>query len=509
MNKTFKTVLLIMLCTIAWHDAQAVTFDESTAYSKLIINSRLHDFYANKTHMGLALYDASGRQTAEAYSVKFDYVPGLVAKAVLEAAEYYSATDAETARTWYYSIENYANAYYGSVPTGGGSLDDLNAAKIYGMLFDLANGVFAPVANDKTPANCLQGLTRAAQGLKAHADNYSIAASTLSDAAGGWYHKQSYVNQMWLDGQYMGPVLLAQILALNARDKGTDLVPLAFSDAWKTIVRQFDITWKYLWNEETGLLYHAFSATPTASSSAAAWGRAGVYHSAEYWGRAEGWYFFALVDLLEYMQQAGLSESDDYARLRGYVNKLAAGLAARQDAATGCWYQLLNYDGTFYADRYKNKRYEPVYNYLESSASAIFIACYLKGHRLGLFDADYTALARKAYQGYVQQFLVDDGDNGLHICNSCRSAGLCGSSNRDGSAAYYLLGSDVTRVTASMKQTEGKALGAFILAAVEYERQGTTAILHPRVSDDNSLPARKFAREGHVVIQSDKDEYVL
>jgi len=498
-----------MLTATVWHSCPAVTFNENIAYSKVLINSRLNDFYANKSHMGLALYDANGRKTEQAYSAKFDYVPGLVAKAVLEAAEYYIATDAEAARAWYYSIEDYANTFCLSVPTAGGSLDDLNAAKIYGMIYDLANGAFASVADSKTTDNCLQGLRLAAMGLKAHADNYSIKASTLSEAAGGWYHKKNYVNQMWLDGQYMGPVLLAQIMALNARNKDSHLVPVAFDNPWEEAIRQFDITWRYLWNEETGLLYHAFSATPTAATSAAAWGKEGVYHSAEYWGRAEGWYFFALVDLLEYMQQAGMSDSEDYLRLRGYVNKLAAGLANKQDAATGCWYQLLNYDASFYADRYKNKSYEPVYNYLESSASAIFIACYLKGQRLGLFDTDYTPLAKKAYKGYVEQFLVADGKNGMHICNSCRSAGLCGSNNRDGSAAYYLLGSDVTRVTASMKQTEGKVLGAFILAAVEYERLTTTAIKANRIVGAINQAVRKFAREGHVIIQSATDEYVL
>ena len=56
----------------------------------------------------------------------------------------------------------------------------------------------------------------------------------------------------------------------------------------------------------------------------------------------------------------------------------------------------------------------------------------------------------------------------------CKSAGLGGKTFRDGSAAYYLMGQDteptVADPTSPSFYTEGKVLGAFILAATEYER---------------------------------------
>jgi rhamnogalacturonyl hydrolase YesR len=275
-------------------------------------------------------------------------------------------------------------------------------------------------------------------------------------------------------------------------------------------MKQFDITWRYLWNEDAGLLYHAFSATPTASTSSAAWGETGVYHSKEFWGRAEGWYIFALVDILEQMQMAGLTASADYATLRGYLNKMAAGLVAKQDPQTGCWYQLLNHDGSFSADTYKGKKYSAVSNYIESSATAIFIAAFLKGQRLGLYDADYTAAAKKAYRGFVENFITDDGNGGVHLIGSCRSAGLCGSNNRDGSAAYYLLGPDVSVVTAKDKQTEGKVLGAFIMAAVEYERLADAtgiAQVNYKAYMDNKENTRKVLSHNAVVITTPEGTY--
>ncbi len=87
--------------------------------------------------------------------------------------------------------------------------------------------------------------------------------------------------------------------------------------------------------------------------------------------------------------------------------------------------------------------------------------------------ATYETAAKNAYQGFINQFLatsVGDG-NDYALINCCASAGLGGQNNsekyRTGSAAYYLLGYDVTKITS---YTEGKVLGAFILAATEYER---------------------------------------
>ena len=69
---------------------------------------------------------------------------------------------------------------------------------------------------------------------------------------------------------------------------------------------------------------------------------------------------------------------------------------------------------------------------------------------------------------------VDGNARALHLLGSCRSAGLSGGKQRDGSAAYYLLGKD-TRPTGPDSVdffTEGKVLGGFIMAATEWERRG-------------------------------------
>lgn len=59
-----------------------------------------------------------------------------------------------------------------------------------------------------------------------------------------------------------------------------------------------------------------------------------------------GWYFAALVDVLEVMPK----DQPDYAAIRSMFNQVAAGLKRWQDNESGVWYQLLQYDSTMKGD---------------------------------------------------------------------------------------------------------------------------------------------------------------
>lgn len=471
----------------------AMTFDATKRYSEWVINSRISDFKGNTSDMSFAKYSDAGAKSASGKSTELDYVPGLVAKAILEAIDYYKDNTDVNVKPWYYAVQDYANNTIKSNGIEGKSFDDLNAVKLYFKLQEVAKSGAIPdaadtnISNAKSITTAETRLSEALAGIKIANSKYAISADLLPAAAGGWWHKSGYTNQMWCDGQYMGPALLAQMLNEYDNYESDGCIAGSKEADWDLVTKQFTISWNYLWNPEVKLLYHAFTADPectentTASENASKWAgfpnSDGLYHSAEYWGRAEGWYFLALVDVLEQMQIAGLTRTQNYKTLHGYLNELAAGIAAKQDAATGCWYQLLNHDGTYVAQTYDSSyRYtsSPVANYLESSATAIFTAAYLKGMRLGLYDTDYTAIAKKAYQGIIEQFMVADGNGGVHLIACCKSAGVGGSNFRDGSAEYYLMGKDteptVKNPTSPSFYTEGKVFGGFILAATEYER---------------------------------------
>ena len=465
-------------------DGDGVKFNPGVRYSQWAINSRAHDFYANSTAFGLAKYKADGTSVEikrNDTKKKLDYVPGLVAKSMIEAADYYQNFD--WSKPWFASVKEYGDAYYNSVPNGGGSLDDLNAVKLYIGIYNYKNAS----ATDKENAQTAIG--RATEGLIAHNKNNSIQSGTLAGDAvvGGWFHKEAYNNQMWLDGAYMGSALLAQIVNFNGA--GSNVFGSADKD-WEMVVKQLNIVWNMCWNSTDKLMYHAFEAnagTGTSKSHADTWAglngttKPYTFHSAAYWGRANAWYIFALVDALEAMGKAGRTSDANYTSLRNHLQDLAAGIVARQ-TSDGGWYQLLDKTDSFEATSYNSNwsgKPSSATNYIETSATAIFSAALFKAARLGLIDAKYKENAKKAFECLVNNYTyLKDGS--LEIWGSCRSAGLGGGTDgiyaeggkkfRDGSNEYYLLGYDVPMVKKKEGLTEGKVLGGFIMAATEYER---------------------------------------
>lgn len=484
---------LILLCFSAIGVKAAdtngsVKFNPDVRYSQWAINSRAHDFYANTTSFGLATYNADGtvKEPRNDNKKKLDYVPGLVAKSMIEAADYYQGFD--WSKPWFLSVKEYGDKYYGSVENTGGSLDNLNAVKLYIGLYNNINATETDKNNAKT------AISRAQAGLVAHNKSNSIQAGTLAEKAGntvlgGWFHKTAYNNQMWLDGAYMGSALLAQIVNFNGT--GSNVFGSTTAD-WDMVTKQLNIVWNMCWNSNDKLMYHAFEAnagTGTSDSHADTWagldGKTAPYtfHSAAYWGRANAWYLMALVDVLEAMKNADQESTDNYKTLKQHLADLAAGIAARQDSKTGGWYQVMDKDASFTASSYNSNwtgKPASVTNYIETSATAIFAAAYFKAVRLGLLSTDYKTIAKNAFEGLVNNYTYLDKNGDMQIWGSCRSAGLGGGTGtdyaakgkkyRDGSNEYYLLGYDVPMVKQTEGITEGKVLGGFIMAATEYER---------------------------------------
>lgn len=483
--RLFLLLLLPCLSVIGVKAADSnggVKFNSGVRYSQWAINSRATSFYANTTECGMAKI-TNGKVEKESFGkTSLDYVPGLVAKSMIEAADYYQSFD--WSKPWFLSVKEYGDKYYASVENKGGSLDNLNAVKLYIGLYNNTNATGTDQRNYKT------AISRAQEGLKAHDTNNSIKSGTLAGDAvvGGWFHKTAYNNQMWLDGAYMGSALLAQIVNFNGT--GSSVFD-STTDDWNMVTKQLNIVWNMCWNSTDKLMYHAFEAnagTGTSDSHADTWaglnGKTAPYtfHSAAYWGRANAWYLMALVDVLEAMKNAGQESTDNYTTLKQHLADLAAGIAARQDATTGGWYQVMDKNASFTASSYNSNwsgKPASVTNYIETSATAIFAAAYFKAVRLGLLSTDYKTIAKNAFEGLVNNYTYLDNNGDMQIWGSCRSAGLGGDKEtalkgnekyRDGSKEYYLLGYDVPMVEKSEGITEGKVLGGFIMAATEYER---------------------------------------
>lgn len=440
-----------------------VKFNSGVRYSQWAINSRLYDFRGNQKAYGFAKWNSetgSLGEYANKANMKLDYVAGLVGKATLEASDYY--VDFDWAKPWFKSAQAYATDYYYSAQDQDKmTLDNMNAAK---MAFHIINN--SKWGEDAAKTKAKKAIEAIITDLKYY-NEYNVIGGTNSEVKeatandvqkkmlGGWFHKYNYVDQVWCDGMYMGPALLAQLIDYKKAINNVS------NDDWSLLTKQFSITWEQLRDSKTGLLYHGMTATPTITD----WSKATdatSYHSGAFWGRANAWYMLALVDVLELMP----ASNTNYSTLKGYLENLATSIASYQNA-DGTWYQVLDQ---------KDNALEG--NYEESSCSALFTAAYLKALRLNLLESSkYETMAKKAYVALVNKFMAYDKDdnNKIQILGSCCSAGLGTNNNklRDGSRSYYINGNDskvVTGENTGYYYTEGKVLGGFIMAATEYER---------------------------------------
>lgn len=426
--------------------------EETVKYSQKMVESHgLTDFYCNRH------YQDSLANTG------WDYVSGLVANSVLKAwqmypekTEYYDAVKAFADRNTNEDGSMILNSKGGSALRPS-NIDDLPAGNIYFALYEeeMKKG------NTKDAERYKKAATLIRNTLKY---NHSRIAEGLP-GTGGFFHKASYPNQMWLDGLYMGSPVYAQWQHVFGTADEKDN-----AESWSDIALQFKTIHQYTYNPEKQLNYHAWSATPNDSNSF--WANKEepfVGCSKEFWGRGMGWYFAALVDVLEFMPK----EHPDYKAVSDILQQVAAGIARWQDKNSGVWYQLLQYDATTTADgkgdSIEGKEYNVgnASNYLEASCSSIFTYSFLKGIRLGLLDKEtYLPTAEKAYQGLIKTFIRENNGR-TDIIQTCASAGLGPAKNlsRTGTINYYLCGKDV-----SITQNEGKAIGTFILASLEYEK---------------------------------------
>ncbi len=247
---------------------------------------------------------------------------------------------------------------------------------------------------------------------------------------GGFWHKQRYPNQMWLDGLYMGAPFYAQYaVAFNE--------PAIFDD----VVNQFIIIHKHTFNPEIGLNYHGWDESKTQK-----WANPETGCSPNFWGRAMGWYVVALVDVLDFIPR----EHAGRAKILEILNQVVVGVKKYQDPKTGLWYQVLD----------QGQREG---NYLEATASSMFTYALLKASRKGYISTDYKAIAIKAYNGILKNLIQNNGDGTISLTKCCSVAGLGGNPYRDGSYEYY--------VHEPVRANDAKGVGPFIMASLEYDRK--------------------------------------
>lgn len=243
-------------------------------------------------------------------------------------------------------------------------------------------------------------------------------------ASGGYWHKQIYPNQMWLDGAYMSEPFMAQYARTFGQDQEKELEEVAnqllLMDA-KMRVRR------------SGLLRHGWDESKKMD-----WADKKTGLSPEFWGRAMGWYAMAVVDVLERMPDT----DPQRAAVEDVLRRTMAAVVRVQDPATGLWWQVL--------DKPAAKG-----NYLEASASCMFTYALAKGIRLGVLPMGYGENVQHAWAGIQSRFVKPDGT----LSGTVKVAGLGGNPYRSGTYEYY--------IGEQVGDNDAKGVGAYLLAYSE------------------------------------------
>lgn len=261
-------------------------------------------------------------------------------------------------------------------------------------------------------------------------ERYVLAAEKLRGlyrtlnrtSEGGFWHKDNYAYQMWLDGLYMGGPFALKYAQLKGEESLVDMV-----------IHQEHLMRKHTKDEQTGLYYHAWDERKTMP-----WADQKTGCSPEFWARSFGWYVLALADMIE-----DLPEQHEMRKVwKETLTDMLESVAKYQDQTTGLWHQII--DKGNHSD-----------NWLESSGSCLFMYAMAKAMNEGYVGLRYVDHVVKAYQGLIQHKTAEKENGDFTINDICIGT----------SAGFYDYYVGRERSTNDLH-----GAGAFIMALTELEK---------------------------------------
>ena len=179
---------------------------------------------------------------------------------------------------------------------------------------------------------------------------------------------------IWCDDLFMSAVFLVRYARLTGE-----------TACLEEAVRQAEAYDCYLRDPATGLLHHGWNATHDRP--------AGLH-----WGRANGWFAWALPEVLAALP----AEHPERARLLEIHRRHLDALVRRQ-GANGMWHQLLDRPET----------------YEESSSTALFVLALARAVRCGWIDRSYAPAALRGWRALAERITPDGIVEGI-----CRSMSI-------------------------------------------------------------------------------------
>lgn len=341
--------------------------------------------------------------------IKWNYTHGLEMQSILQVAE-------KTGNEKYF---NYAESYADTMVNENGAIQTYNLER-YNIDHINPGKILFPIYEKTGKPKYLKAL----QLLKSQMDTHPRISN------GGYWHKQIYPHQVWLDGLYMACPFLAEY-------GKTFNEPALFDE----VVLQLTTAYEDLIDEESGLLYHGWD-----ESREQRWADPVTGKSPHFWSRSIGWYMMALVDVLDFMPLDHPGRND----IIDILNNVSVAVDNYRDPESGMWYQV-----TDLAEREGN--------YLESSGSIMFIYTWVKGAQKGYLPENFLEKGETAYDQFLKQFIRDNGDGTISVTSVCSVAGLGGDPRyRDGSFEYY--------ISEPVRDDDPKAVGPFIMTSILLDR---------------------------------------
>jgi len=257
---------------------------------------------------------------------------------------------------------------------------------------------------------------------------YKIAATKLRNllktinktSEGGYWHKDKYPYQMWLDGLYMaGPFAIQYGQMFNE------------PELLDSVLYQEELMRKHTKNDKNGLYHHGWD-----EKAEQAWATQSG-QAPEVWGRALGWYAMVLTYFIELLPESNPKREE----LITVLQELFDSLIKYQDE-TGLWFQVI--DKGHLED-----------NWLESSCSSLFVYAMAKAVNNGNVDEKYVTAAKTGYEGILRKSITFDADANLVLTDICIGTSV-------GDYDYYI-GRETSK-------NDLHGVGAFILASVEMHK---------------------------------------
>lgn len=240
------------------------------------------------------------------------------------------------------------------------------------------------------------------------------------NSEGGFWHKDKYPYQMWLDGLYMGGVFALKYANAFGDYELRDMV-----------LHQERLMRRFMSDERTGLLFHAWDESRRMS-----WADADTGCSPELWGRSLGWYGLALSQFIDCLPEGHAGRAELSQALARFIQSIIQ----FQDPNSGLWFQVVD----------KGHLHD---NWLETSCSCLFIYAIAKAVKLGIVPDSCAEAAVRGYYGLFD--FVKKDETGRFVLS-----GICIGTSAGDYNNY------VTRPTS---ENDLHGVGAFVMACVEVE----------------------------------------